>query len=462
MKVYWKSWPGNSVVARSFTIGLHKISHLNKNVNLKSNTPPCLNLKKSMKIGEVGSRKRKDSMEIFVEVELQLPMDQDASRLKRKATNMGSGNIKRIPLEDQTNMLPVSKKQRKLNTFEGSSSSSIKLHIQSTSTLKPIVEQTIDMDAAGDVHSLDMLPSEILLTIFKMLPTLSRGRISLVSKRWCSISRENKIMESFDIDCYGMMIKNSMKHSKTVKDYISLRTHMEINIDMRCVLIDWMIEVSAEFKMQTETTFLAANIIDRYLSKVESNIPRSRFQLLGVTALLIASKLEELSAPTISDLVYICDNTYTREEILEMESNMLNLLGFDLTIFTTRHYVQHLLNTISEYECIDPPSKLTISHLANYLIELGLLEYRLNLYRPSLVAASAICLARLTTGVTSWTSFLQQETFISLKDMEPICNVLSTLFSTACTKPCQATYTKFSHPKYQQVATRILHSLNLN
>ena len=40
---------------------------------------------------------------------------------------------------------------------------------------------------------------------------------------------------------------------------------------------------------------------------------RTNFQLLGVTAMLIASKYEEIYAPEIRDFVYITDKAYTKE-----------------------------------------------------------------------------------------------------------------------------------------------------
>jgi hypothetical protein len=54
-------------------------------------------------------------------------------------------------------------------------------------------------------------------------------------------------------------------------------------------------------------------LIDRFLERVK--IQRSNLQLVGVTAMLIASKYEEIYAPGITDFVYITDNAYSKEEI---------------------------------------------------------------------------------------------------------------------------------------------------
>ena len=47
--------------------------------------------------------------------------------------------------------------------------------------------------------------------------------------------------------------------------------------------------------------------------------------------MMIASKYEEIYAPMVRDYVYITDNAYSKEEILEMECRMLNEFEFDLT-----------------------------------------------------------------------------------------------------------------------------------
>ena len=65
-----------------------------------------------------------------------------------------------------------------------------------------------------------------------------------------------------------------------------------------------------------ETLFLMVNIIDRYLAC--QTVTRKKLQLVGVTAMLLACKYEEISVPVVEDLIIISDRAYTREEILEM------------------------------------------------------------------------------------------------------------------------------------------------
>jgi cyclin B len=96
----------------------------------------------------------------------------------------------------------------------------------------------------------------------------------------------------------------------------------DINEKMRAILVDWLIEVHHKFKLLPETLFLTINLIDRYLER--QVIHRTKLQLVGVTAMLIASKYEEIYAPEVRDFVYITDKAYEKDEILKQEYDLLS------------------------------------------------------------------------------------------------------------------------------------------
>ena len=53
---------------------------------------------------------------------------------------------------------------------------------------------------------------------------------------------------------------------------------------------------------------------------------------MGVTALFIACKYEEIYAPDMKDFVYITDKAYTKQEILDMEITMMQTFNFNITM----------------------------------------------------------------------------------------------------------------------------------
>merc|ERR1719326_167723 len=115
------------------------------------------------------------------------------------------------------------------------------------------------------------------------------------------------------------------------------------------------------------------NLIDRFLSKVR--VSRKRLQLVGVVAMFIASKFEEINPPELHDWVYITDKAYTKEDVLAMEVSMLTALSFRIVVPTAGHF----------FPLLEKANSCNAVHreLAQYIIELGLLDIRMLQYTPS-------------------------------------------------------------------------------
>ena len=147
----------------------------------------------------------------------------------------------------------------------------------------------------------------------------------------------------------------------------------DINEKMRMILIDWLTEVHLKFKLLPETLFLTINFIDRYLQNNQT--PRDKLQLIAVSSLLIACKYEEIYPPEISSFVYITDNAYKKEEILDYEIKILGDLEYDLTYPTPLRFLEILVIKLNIRE-----DNLFLNRM-KYLIELCL--SRLNFYQYS-------------------------------------------------------------------------------
>jgi hypothetical protein len=106
----------------------------------------------------------------------------------------------------------------------------------------------------------------------------------------------------------------------------------ELDWGMRKTLVSWLMQVHSQFKLLPETLFLTVNLIDRSLSL--KSISLSKLQLVGVTALLIAAKYEEILAPSVQDLVYMTDNAYDSEEILRAERHLLGIVSYQVMEIT--------------------------------------------------------------------------------------------------------------------------------
>ena len=87
----------------------------------------------------------------------------------------------------------------------------------------------------------------------------------------------------------------------------------DITTVMRTILVDWLVEVADEFKLDPHTFFLAISITDRFLSSM--SVMRSKLQLVGTASMYLASKFEEIDPPEIGDFSFITDDTYSKIQV---------------------------------------------------------------------------------------------------------------------------------------------------
>ncbi|MEQ2157376.1 hypothetical protein GOODEAATRI_001259 [Goodea atripinnis] len=153
-----------------------------------------------------------------------------------------------------------------------------------------------------------------------------------------------------------------------------MKKQPDITNSMRAILVDWLVEVGEEYKLQNETLYLAVNYIDRFLSSM--SVLRGKLQLVGTAAMLLASyvpafttthflrlytcpcvkvtivqcrKFEEIYPPEVAEFVYITDDTYTKKQVLRMEHLVLKVLSFDLAAptinqFLTQYFCNQAVN----------------------------------------------------------------------------------------------------------------------
>ncbi|KAF9924483.1 G2/mitotic-specific cyclin [Linnemannia zychae] len=183
----------------------------------------------------------------------------------------------------------------------------------------------------------------------------------------------------------------------TMPDPQYMDTQSELAWRMRTVLVDWLAEVHNKFKLLPETLFLAVNLIDRFLSM--RGVSLVKLQLVGVTALFIASKYEEVMAPSVHNFIYMTDGGFTDKEILKAERYMLQALNFKLCYPSPMNF----LRRISKADNYDIHSRT----VAKYLMEIPLLDQESLEFTPSNISAAALCLARKMMGHEDWTNNLK-------------------------------------------------------
>lgn len=92
---------------------------------------------------------------------------------------------------------------------------------------------------------------------------------------------------------------------------------------------------------------------------------------MGVTALFIAAKYEEIYPPELKDFVYITDNAYSKNEVIQMEFYILSLLSFNLSIPTCNRFLERYLLLIGA------DNYQPVLYLSKFLIELSMMDIRM-------------------------------------------------------------------------------------
>lgn len=167
---------------------------------------------------------------------------------------------------------------------------------------------------------------------------------------------------------------------------------------MRRILLDWLVEVHIRFQLQQETLYMTFHLLDRFLSV--QHITRSKLQLAGITAMLVASKYEEMYPPEVRDFVWIADNAYTREQIITMEGLLLKTLDYNLGCPLPLHFLRRYSKATSADQ--------ETHHLSKYLMELSISAYEMCGFRPSMIACTAMYLSQtIMNGESSWSKQLE-------------------------------------------------------
>ncbi|GAA5992248.1 hypothetical protein JCM10908_001837 [Rhodotorula pacifica] len=195
-------------------------------------------------------------------------------------------------------------------------------------------------------------------------------------------------------------------------EYMSMQN--EVTWKMRGILVDWLVEIHTKFRLLPETIFLAVNIIDRFLSvRVVSIV---KFQLVGVTALFIAAKYEEVICPSVQNFLFMTDGGYTDEEILKAERYILGIIGFNLSYPNPINF----LRRVSKADGYDIHSRT----MAKYLMEISIVDHRFMSTPPSLIAAAATWLARKVLGSGAWDANLVHYSGYSEKELKPTAQLM--------------------------------------
>ncbi|XP_045523890.1 G1/S-specific cyclin-E [Pieris brassicae] len=199
--------------------------------------------------------------------------------------------------------------------------------------------------------------------------------------------------------------RSAMKKNPNMFD-----NHPNLQPRMRAILLDWLNEVCAVYKLHRETFHLTVDYIDRYLSNT-ADVQKGCLQLIGITCLFIAAKIEEVYPPKITEFAYVTDGSCTTDEILLEEQLVLKILSWSLTPITINSWLNIYLQLASEgrsakrrligekevgvnalrgYTFVFPQYSSLEFVICGQLVDLAVLHVDVNKFANSAIAAAAI------------------------------------------------------------------------
>jgi hypothetical protein len=136
-------------------------------------------------------------------------------------------------------------------------------------------------------------------------------------------------------DVWAALLQREQRYGRNP---LMMSRHPALQPRMRSILLNWLSEVSEVYQLHRETYYLAVDFFDRYLS-VQSNVPKQQLQLIGVTCLFMAAKMEEIYPPKVRDFAYVTDGACTVEQIVTKELVILRCLKWKLSSLTVNSWL---------------------------------------------------------------------------------------------------------------------------
>lgn len=162
----------------------------------------------------------------------------------------------------------------------------------------------------------------------------------------CNVLRNSPLPElnwADPAEVWEVMLKKEQQYTRS---HCMLDRHSGLQPRMRAILLDWLIEVCEVYRLHRETFNLAVDFIDRYLS-MSRNIHKQQLQLIGITCLFIAAKIEEIYPPKLTEFAYVTDGACRESEILDKELIILKALKWDLCPLTPNAWLNVYLQLVN-------------------------------------------------------------------------------------------------------------------
>ncbi|KAF5299440.1 hypothetical protein FQA39_LY11586 [Lamprigera yunnana] len=266
--------------------------------------------------------------------------------------------------------------------------------------------------------------------------------VSRYNKKEDAASEDTILLREYGKDIWKYLYAQEEKLYWPKPTYILKQ--QQLTLAMRSTLIDWLVAVAHEYEMQEQTLYLCVNYIDRFLCTM--SVTRDKFQLLGAAAMMLAIKVEEVTALDAEEWAHLTGQAYSSRQINRMEQLILNVLEFNLNPPTVIDFVKLI--------CAKFRLDKKTLYLSMFLTELALLEGEGFLeYVPSKVAVASIVLSRyLLRRSNPYFLKLEISSGYKFEQIRPVILQQHRTFKDSPTKELRSIQNKYKMEQYQCVA----------
>lgn len=232
---------------------------------------------------------------------------------------------------------------------------------------------------------------------------------------------------------------------KTLKYLDMHEMNHQITPRIRARLIDWLVDIQNDFRLDHEPLYMAVKLADQYLMR--KTVLKQNLELLYMTSIFISVKFDyRPNFVTISELVQEFGGKYNRRQVINFEIDILTTLNFDIRFPLSYGFLRRFARCTN--------SNLQTLTLARYILESSLLEYEMIDILESKIAAASLLLAnKMLLLEMTWSEAAEFYTGYKETELDSLVLRLNDLISRPPDRKISAIKRKYSSEVFMSVAT---------
>lgn len=258
--------------------------------------------------------------------------------------------------------------------------------------------------------------------------------------------RDPQAIIEYTKSIYENMREKESKYTLAPDFLAKTQVPAEVKDTSRAFLVEWIIDVHRKFKLMPETLYVTIHLVDQFLAVQQ--IKKNQLHILGVTAILIATKYEEIYPPELKELLVVSENKFSKAEVLKMEKEMLVALQFEVVAPTPYRFLERFRKLMPS------ANDDKVFFFAQYILEVSLLDSSLLKYRASeLAAASLVLSTRALKKSSAWGKDMERHTGINDSGLQKVVEDVRSFVVEINPKFLTTLKYKFGKKEYLEVAS---------